>query len=217
MALPNPEDMLFPPKPRQERISTIQLTRNTLATFPMITSASGQDPDTFGEQFNWLEAKDLVLINRVHVEAANGTFGISNRSNLEAALMRPQVCHYEDGINDILLLTVHLMMAICEKRPFAMANNVTAFSAGRTLLVANGYDFNPKIDQIRNGAGRITMIDLLDSSSKGLAVAEDFAKFLKDFIRECGRSPVQKQPFKAEMIFPPNTPKVSRKAVLASI
>ncbi|SHM22348.1 type II toxin-antitoxin system death-on-curing family toxin [Roseibium suaedae] len=209
--------LIFAPKPNQQRINTILLARNTLSAFPTITAAIGQGNAVPAERFNWLEAKDLVLINRVHVEAVNGTFGIPNRSRLEAAVLRPQECHYEDGENDILTLAVHMMVGICELRPFSTANKVTAFSAGRTLLVANGYDFSTKLDSAKTPCGKIAMIDFLERAGTKPAVAGQFATWLRDFVRERPSVPGSKPNFKAEMVFPPETPKVSTREVLATL
>lgn len=168
-------------------------------------------------KLNWLEAKDLILINRIHVEAIGGNFGIPNRSKLEAAVVRPQLSHYEEGENDLLALTAQFIIGICEQRPFTIANKATAFSAGRTLLVANGYDFNPRIDQVRNADGKLTIIDYMEKAPNDPKLINEFANWLHPFVQESMERSMPKTKFKAELIFPENTPKVSTKEVLANI
>ncbi|MBN9671848.1 type II toxin-antitoxin system death-on-curing family toxin [Roseibium aggregatum] len=131
---------------------------------------------------NWLEPKDLVLINRIHVEATRETFGVSDRARLEAAVMRPQLAYYNDNQKDVLSLAVQFVSSICEARAFLESNKRTAFTAARAFLMSNGYDIDPKVDRIMDSNGQPMIISFLETIAKDPFVAAEFERWLAPFV-----------------------------------
>lgn len=174
----------FPAPPHRERVNTVLLTRETLRSFPNTLTALAKGKPMQADLLNWLEPKDLVLINRMHVEVTREAFGIADRARLETAMMGPQLAYFNDNQQDVLSLAVLLISSVSEARPFQQANKRTAFTAARAFLMSNGYDIDPRVDKILDTDGKPQIVAFLETITRDPLVAAELERWLAPFVVE---------------------------------
>ena len=87
----------------------------------------------------WLTAEQLEQINLLLVTDSEEPHGVLKPHELASAPTRPrQLFHYE-GVEDLAVLAVRLMMAVVSAHPFEQGNKRTGFAAAEIFLDANGW------------------------------------------------------------------------------
>jgi death on curing protein len=114
----------------------------------------------------WLTVEQLEYLNLRIVTASEEPHGVLKPHELASAPSRPrQLFHYE-GIEDIAVLAVRLMMSVVWAHPFEQGNKRTGFAAAEIFLDANGWlldipDFDDIADLIVEAASDHTLEDEL--------------------------------------------------------
>jgi death on curing protein len=87
----------------------------------------------------WLNAEDVIIINRRIVERTAEPHRLLNASALEGALGRPVNAFLYGGADDIVVLASRLLFGIAHNHPFIQGNKRTGFHAALVFLRWNGY------------------------------------------------------------------------------
>lgn len=117
----------------------------------------------------WLDADEVIDINRDQLEGSTEEHVLISRPLLEGALGRPHNKWLYDGECEIPTLAAELCRAIVEAHAFGQGNKRTAFVAMNLFLHNNGYVFDipddPDCAQLitdLTGDGRETAMRMLD-------------------------------------------------------
>jgi death on curing protein len=87
----------------------------------------------------WLSAEHLEHLNLRIVTDTGEPFGILKPHELASAPTRPRQFYHYDGVEDLAVLAVRLMMAVVVAHPFEQGNKRTGFAAADIFLDANGW------------------------------------------------------------------------------
>jgi death-on-curing protein len=90
----------------------------------------------------WLDAADIVELNRLVVGETGEPFELRDEGLLESALGKPRNYWNYDGQRDVVALAVTLLFGIARNHPFQQGNKRTAFEAAVIFIEANGYVFD---------------------------------------------------------------------------
>jgi len=89
---------------------------------------------------NWLPLEQVLEINREAVTITGETYLLRDQGLLESALAKPLNHYHYNGVDDIVVLAVVLLMGIAQNHCFEQGNKRTAFTAAVVFLLSNGYN-----------------------------------------------------------------------------
>ena len=87
----------------------------------------------------WLTAEQLEQINLLIVTDSEEPHGVLKPHELASAPTRPRQLYHYEGVEDLAVLAVRLMMAVVSAHPFEQGNKRTGFAAAAIFLDANGW------------------------------------------------------------------------------
>jgi death-on-curing protein len=123
----------------------------------------------------FLEAEDVMEIQRLQIEAFGGDPGTLSQDALEAACHAPRnILHHEDG--DLVDCTAALVWHVCADHTFVDGNKRAAMVAGIVMLSVNGI-FLPYDD-----ATQEELTALMFSVAEHQASRQDVGEFLRNHI-----------------------------------
>lgn len=123
----------------------------------------------------FLEAEDVMEIQRLQIEVFGGDPGILGQDALEAACHAPRnILHYEEG--DLVDCTAGLMWHLCADHPFVDGNKRTATVAGIVMLSINGIFLS------YDEATQEELTALMFSIAEHRASRQDVGEFLRKHI-----------------------------------
>lgn len=88
---------------------------------------------------DWLTAEQLEQINLLIVSGSEEPHGVLKPHELASAPTRPRQLYHYEGVEDLAVLAVRLMMAVVSAHPFEQGNKRTGFAAAEIFLDANGW------------------------------------------------------------------------------
>ncbi len=122
---------------------------------------------------NWLPIEVVIEHNRLELAETGENHFVRDQGLLESALARARNA-FAYGEEDIVVLSVALMVGISRAHAFEQGNKRTAFAAMRLFLRANGHD--TAFDDSVSWADE--MIGLLEHRS----TEEDFARAIRPYV-----------------------------------
>lgn len=87
----------------------------------------------------WLTSEHLEELNFEIVALSREPFRVLKPHELASSPTRPIQLYHYDGVEDISVLAVRLMMAVVWAHPFQQGNKRTGFAAAVIFLSANGW------------------------------------------------------------------------------
>lgn len=88
----------------------------------------------------WIDADEVIAINRAVVSATGEDHLVLSREKLEGALARPvNLFHYEGEV-DVVVLAGKFIIAVAMAHAFEQGNKRTGWLSGVQFLNANGFD-----------------------------------------------------------------------------
>jgi len=102
----------------------------------------------------WLEAAEVIELNRLIVAETGEPFLVRDPGGLESAVGKPRNRWHYEGQDDALTLAVSLLFGIAGNHPFLQGNKRTGFEAALIFLLNNGYALDAALD----GEGLATSI-----------------------------------------------------------
>lgn len=87
----------------------------------------------------WIRQEVVIGLNRQAVEETGENHALLFPDRLEACIVRPQTLYHYGAVEDVVTLSVSLMVSIAQAHPFEQGNKRTGFMSGLTFLYDNGY------------------------------------------------------------------------------
>lgn len=94
----------------------------------------------------WVDAQDLIELNRLLVSDTGEPFLLRERGMLESSVARPRMLAHYQGEEDVVVLACALAASIARNHPFAQGNKRTAHAAMFRFLWINGYTLDEPDD-----------------------------------------------------------------------
>ena len=88
----------------------------------------------------FLTTEDALYIHTKEIEAAGGTGGLKDFTELEAAINAPRTAIDDAYLMDIFAMAATYIEALCTRHPFMDGNKRTGTACTLTFLYLNGFE-----------------------------------------------------------------------------